>query len=178
MVKSPQPRQWRGLRLGDWGWDEAARGDADRALRVAVQAAMDDPPRPGSADGLVEALDALQRVERAIPRLRRALVAQSRVAGAPWSSIGQGMGVGRTAAQKRYADLDLENEERVSSAEELEAAISNARHVIAFGLRYDDMYSLDQVNQAEALLRRHGKDRAIVGGRAIHELRTMRVRSG
>jgi hypothetical protein len=137
---------------------------------------MDDPPTPGSADSLVEALDALRQMELAIPHVRRNVVAQARVAGVSWASIGRGMGVGRTAAQKRHADLDLAKEEQATSTEELESAISNARHVVAFGTRYDDVYSPEQVDMAEALLRRHGKDR-VETGRLLHDLRTLRVRN-
>lgn len=119
-MRSPARREWRGLRPGDFGWELAGPGREANLLRRAVLKVHSEELEPGP-DTVVELLQALQKVEDAVPALRRQLVAQGRVGGLSWALLGKGLGTSRTGAHNRFGDLDVEAEERSSWAEVPEA---------------------------------------------------------
>ena len=59
-------------------------------------------PVVGSIEPVLEALTAVEALARVVDRWRARLVRLARTRGAPWTAIGQSLGVSKQAAHERY----------------------------------------------------------------------------
>jgi hypothetical protein len=85
---------------------------AERFGRYLPQDAPTDTQRPAAAtterrsvEPVLEALTAVEALARVVDRWRARLVRLARTRGAPWTDIGQSLGVSKQAAHERYGRL-------------------------------------------------------------------------
>jgi MEDS: MEthanogen/methylotroph, DcmR Sensory domain len=75
--------------------------DIERPVAASVERAI--PRRP--VEPVLEALTAVEALARVVDRWRARLVRLARIRGAPWTDIGQSLGVSKQAAHERYGRL-------------------------------------------------------------------------
>jgi hypothetical protein len=145
-------RPWKWLKFGETLWRTGADNRVGIGLRRFVQDSLEFPIVPDSSDDLLEGMQLLRRVEEEAQELLVLLIAEARSLEVSWTAIGKMLGVGRTAAQKRYGPL-LADVER-SAIADVRRALDRAKEKISWALGDDD-----EISDAEDLLRRYGLDR-------------------
>jgi hypothetical protein len=87
----------------EWAWPVSAEHWLEENFRAFLQVQREFEASPGDPEAVLEGLEALSRLEQEyVPRAMRLLVSEARAHGVSWTVIGQALGVGRTAAQKRF----------------------------------------------------------------------------
>lgn len=86
-------------------WRETIEGSIDSAVRSAVLVVADElGDQLPDLDPEERTIQAARLVQEAARTILGDVVAEARARGASWTTIGQVLGVGRTAAHKRFAE--------------------------------------------------------------------------
>ncbi|MFT7838410.1 hypothetical protein Q5530_19910 [Saccharothrix sp. BKS2] len=94
---------WPGIGCGSpmWPYTSTPAGfEVRRAVVELLRNRGEEDPRPGTP--ALAALSAINEIAAQVDQVRREVIAEARTEGVPWSDIGEALGVGTTAAQKRY----------------------------------------------------------------------------
>lgn len=110
------PKQWPWISYQDafWVWDADDLEDRFKVeIRAAIMRLYEDLPRS-------KLIWLAVRLREAVDAVLADLVAESRTEGSSWTRIGRSLGVGRTAAQKRFGKVPTERQRDELERETLE----------------------------------------------------------